>query len=200
MKNLIYVLIFIIIISCTSEKKVYWCGDHPCINDKERKAYFEKNMSVEVKKLNKNDKKKMTDMEKIIEQAKIDEKNRIKDEKNLAKKEKLAQKNKLEEEKELTKQLKLEEKQRKKEEKALAKQLKLEERKKKKEKKALTKKLNIIEKKSSDNDINRVEINKPVKKVKKIEKGETSDFYRIVERIVNENKSKSYPDINNLPE
>ena len=188
MKNLIYVLFFIIIISCTSEKKVYWCGDHPCINDKERKAYFEKNMSVEVKKLNKNDKKKMTDMEKIIEQAKIDEKNRIKDEKNLAKKEKLAQKNKLEEEKELTKQLKLEEKQRKKEEKALAKQLKLEERKKKKEKK------------SSDNDINRVEINKPVKKVKKVKKGETSDFYRIVERIVNENKSKSYPDINNLPE
>ena len=32
--------------SCGSNKDVYWCGDHPCLNNKEKKAYF-KNVIVE---------------------------------------------------------------------------------------------------------------------------------------------------------
>ena len=37
--------------SCTSGKTVYWCGDHPCINNKEKEAYFKKTMIVEVKEI-----------------------------------------------------------------------------------------------------------------------------------------------------
>ena len=28
------------IISCSANKGVYWCGDHSCINKKEKEAYF----------------------------------------------------------------------------------------------------------------------------------------------------------------
>ena len=44
MKNFSLVIIFAIIVGCSSSKGVYWCGDHPCINKKEREAYFKKNM------------------------------------------------------------------------------------------------------------------------------------------------------------
>ena len=55
--------------SCAPNKKVYWCGDHPCINKKEKEAYFKKTMIVEAKEnftLDKKDSK--------IE--KLDEKNK----------------------------------------------------------------------------------------------------------------------------
>ena len=42
MKNLFFLFILFMIISCSSNKVVYWCGDHPCINKKEKKAYFKK--------------------------------------------------------------------------------------------------------------------------------------------------------------
>ena len=42
------------IISCSTNKGVYWCGDHPCINKKEKEAFFEKNMIVEIKDLKKS--------------------------------------------------------------------------------------------------------------------------------------------------
>ena len=32
----------------TGEKRVYICGDHPCINNKEVKDYFDNNISIEV--------------------------------------------------------------------------------------------------------------------------------------------------------
>ena len=41
-------------ISCTNNKGVYWCGDHPCINKEEKEAYFKKTMIVEVKNYNKD--------------------------------------------------------------------------------------------------------------------------------------------------
>ena len=44
------------IVSCANDKSVYWCGDDPCINKKEREAYFKKTMVIEVKKV-KNKKK-----------------------------------------------------------------------------------------------------------------------------------------------
>ena len=51
------VLLFIILLSCTNKKEVYWCGDHACINNKEKKAYFKKTMIVEVRKFSKQNKK-----------------------------------------------------------------------------------------------------------------------------------------------
>ena len=42
MKILLIFFLLITIISCANSKKVFWCGDHPCINNKEKETYFKK--------------------------------------------------------------------------------------------------------------------------------------------------------------
>ncbi len=42
-------ILFIILTSCTSSKRVFICGDHECINKEEAKLFFEQNLSIEVK-------------------------------------------------------------------------------------------------------------------------------------------------------
>ena len=48
-----YFFLFILIVittNCSNKpKQVYWCGDHPCVNKKEREQFFKKNMIVEVR-------------------------------------------------------------------------------------------------------------------------------------------------------
>ena len=117
MKKFFLPFIVLLTISCTSSKGVYWCGDHPCINKKEKEAYFKKSMVVEMKSAKKTDYKSNSEIERLMSQAKEEEKVRIKNEKSLSKQKKL-------EEKKLAKQIKLEEKRRAKEEKKLAKQIK----------------------------------------------------------------------------
>jgi len=42
-------VIFLFLFSCSNKvTQVYICGDHPCVNKKERKEYFDNNISVEV--------------------------------------------------------------------------------------------------------------------------------------------------------
>tara|TARA_Y100000590_G_scaffold169605_1_gene194189 strand:+ start:536 stop:1054 length:519 start_codon:yes stop_codon:yes gene_type:complete len=41
-------LIFFLFVSCTTNNKVYICGDHPCKNKKEVDEYFKNNISMEV--------------------------------------------------------------------------------------------------------------------------------------------------------
>ena len=77
MKNYLYILIFFFILSCSAGKSVYWCGDHPCINKKEKEAYFKKTMIVEVRDIKKKSYKNNSEIEKLLKQAKLDEKNRI---------------------------------------------------------------------------------------------------------------------------
>ena len=45
----LYLFFFIILISCGTSKKTYICGDRACLNKKEFKKYFAKNLIVEVK-------------------------------------------------------------------------------------------------------------------------------------------------------
>ena len=119
---------------------MYWCGDHACINNKEKKAYFEKTLITEIRVLTKQ-KRKKSDFEIIKEKAGLD----LKKEKE----EEFEDKIKVlstEEQKALAKQLRLEEKQRIKEEKALAKQLRLEEKQRIKEEKKLAKQSRLDEK------------------------------------------------------
>ena len=85
MKGIFYLIIFLFIISCSTDRVIYWCGDHPCINKKEREAYFKKTMTVEIKKMNKSASENNSDIEKIIQQTQVKEKRRIKEEKNMAK-------------------------------------------------------------------------------------------------------------------
>ena len=110
MKKLLYLFLLFIIISCSSGKKVYWCGDHPCINGKEKEAYFKKTMTVEIKELDKATDKNKSEVAKIMKQAKVEEKQRIKNEKYLAKQVRLEEKMRIKEEKKLAKQVTLDEK------------------------------------------------------------------------------------------
>ena len=55
MKLILYLSCVVLIYSCSTQKGVYWCGDHPCINKKERESYFKNNMIVEFKELKKKD-------------------------------------------------------------------------------------------------------------------------------------------------
>ena len=57
------------IISCTSNKNVYWCGDHPCINKKEKEEYFKKTMIIEIKDLKNKNYKDDSEINKIMLQA-----------------------------------------------------------------------------------------------------------------------------------
>ena len=204
--NKIYCLfIFLILVNCTNQDRVYWCGDHPCIDKKEREAYFKKTMTVEIKESKMKDLKNNSEMEKIIQQASVNEKKRIKKEKDLAIQAKLEEKRRIKEEKDLVKQLKQEEKRRVKEEKELAKQLKLEEKRKKREKKALSKQAKLNQKsvnKDKKTILKKVETIDVPKNInnKKAITTESKNFNKLVESIINRNAFKPYPEINDIPE
>ena len=182
MKNLIYIfLLFFTIVSCTNNKGVYWCGDHPCINKKEREAYFKKHMIVEIKQLSKNNTKDTSNIEKIIQRTKIEEKRRIKEEKDLAKQARIEEKRRIKEEKDLAKQARIEEKRRIKEEKDLAKKIELDETK-------------IIKKKKRISEQS-VEINIDLEN----STISSNSFKKLVEKITKKNTLRPYPDINDIP-
>jgi len=193
MKNYLFLCIFFLIISCTNNRSVYWCGDHPCINKKEKEAYFKKTMIVEVRELKKDNSKDISEYEKLMKQAQTDEKKRITSEKELAKQVRLEEKRRIKEEKELAKQVRLEEKRRIKEEKELAKQARLD---KKREKDNTWK----SKKKMSKNDVSKTEIKDTATNTDLVNANISSDkFNTLAERIIMKNKSKPYPNINDIP-
>jgi len=56
-------IIFLFLFSCSNKAaQVYICGDHPCVNKKEMKEYFDNNISIEVFTIipDKENKKKFT--------------------------------------------------------------------------------------------------------------------------------------------
>ena len=69
MKTFLYLIILFFLTSCSADKGVYWCGDHSCINKKEKEAYFKKTMIVEIKNLEKKTSKNNSEVEKIIQHA-----------------------------------------------------------------------------------------------------------------------------------
>ena len=56
MRIILILSLLLIVVNCSSGKQVYWCGDHPCANKKEREAYFKKTMTVEIKEMGKKKK------------------------------------------------------------------------------------------------------------------------------------------------
>jgi len=197
MKTLLYLIILFIITSCSTDKDSYWCGDHACINNKEKEAYFKKTMIVEIKNLEKKTSKNNSEIAKILQQVQKGEKKRIK-EKNMAKQAKLEDKRKKMEEKNMAKQAKLEDKRKKKEEKNMAKQAKLEDKRKKKEEKYLTKQIEPDEariiKKEKKTSIQSVNINAGIESPATI----STSFNKLVEKITKKNIFRPYPDINDI--
>ena len=54
MRIILIILLLFLITNCTKPKTVLICGDHACINNSEAEQYFEENLSIEVKIINKN--------------------------------------------------------------------------------------------------------------------------------------------------
>ena len=201
-----FILLFIILLSCTNKNEVYWCGDHACINNKEKKAYFEKTLITEIKDLTKQ-KRKKSDFEIIKEKAGLD----LEKEKE----EEFEDKIKVlstEEQKALVKQLRLEEKQRIKEEKKLTKQSRLDEKKIGNEAKAegdCTKLVKLHEKlkcKMDEKKANKAKSKKDDSKIKleasvinEKDMDSSVEFNELVKKIHKKNLSRSYPDINDIP-
>jgi len=200
MRSLAFLIALLILTSCSTDKEAFWCGDHPCINKKEKEAYFKKTMIVEIKDLEKNKSKNNSEIEKIIEQARKGEKKRLKEEKIMANQAILDAKRKKKEEKYLAKQANLEAKRIKKEKKKLVKQAKLEAKKNEKEKKSLAKQIeieptNIIKKK---NIKSKQSVNIDTGNEKSI--STLTSFNKLLEKIIKRNISRPYPDINDIQE
>ena len=175
MIRVILLLLIFLIISCSNNKSVFWCGDHACINKKEKESYFKKNMTVEIKEINIKNKDNKSKNEKILKQLKKDQKRELNEEKILAK------------------EIKLEEKKKLREEKILAKKIKLDKKKRLKDKKTL------VEKKTTSTSI------EPSSEVKTLSADKTQKvnlsgtFDEIKVKIVEKNLIKRYPNINDIP-
>ena len=189
MKNCFIILIFILLIGCSNNKKVYWCGDHQCINKKEKESYFKKTMIVEIKEIPRSNKNK-SEFEKIKKQALANQKKRINEEKELAKQIRVDEKRRIKEEKELAKQIRVDEKKRIKGKKKMIKQTRLEE--KMKVKKNIFKE-NL--KNQNQDSSQKISIGASAAKIDI----NLSTFKKIKESIYKRNMSKPYPDITNLP-
>jgi hypothetical protein len=59
MKKILLFVIMLVIFGCNKPKTVLICGDHVCINKAEAEQYFEDNLSLEVKIVNKKKKEKI---------------------------------------------------------------------------------------------------------------------------------------------
>lgn len=59
MKKILLFVIMLVIFGCNKPKTVLICGDHVCINKAEAEQYFEDNLSLEVKIVNKKKRKKL---------------------------------------------------------------------------------------------------------------------------------------------
>ena len=174
--------------SSTSNKGVYWCGDHPCINNKEKEAYFKETMIVELKTIDKNNKENFSNLEKITKQAISDEKKRIKKEKELSKQVKIDEKIRLKNEKKLKKQRKKQEKLEMKNEANLENTVELEEKQKKNDNKKIVK-----IPKSTNEEKGELKIDTKYIKI------DATKFKDLLEKISERNKLRPYPNINNIP-
>ena len=59
MKKTFFLILFFLCFICSKTKTVLICGDHICINKDEAEQYFEDNLSLEVRILDKKDKNKI---------------------------------------------------------------------------------------------------------------------------------------------
>lgn len=185
MKFFILLFMLILLSGCSSTQKVYWCGDHPCINNKEKEAYFKKTMTVEVREITQKKDKNITELDKIKKKAGIqDDIYKIK---KISKKDLKNEKQLLKEKKKIAKETILNREKKLKEEKKLAKKIEREKKRKiKKDKKILKKKISKSKK---------IAVNTGLIDVKT----SNDEFNDLLEKIKKRNKTKPFPNINDIP-
>ena len=59
MKKLIFIFVLMLLQSCAKQKTILICGDHVCVNKAEAKQFFEENLTLEVKIVDKKDNKEI---------------------------------------------------------------------------------------------------------------------------------------------
>ena len=59
MKVLFSLIVIIFLTNCSKPRTVYICGDHECVNKAEARQYFEENLTLEIKVLDKRKNKKV---------------------------------------------------------------------------------------------------------------------------------------------
>ncbi len=170
-----FILIFLFIImlsNCAKHKTVMICGDHVCVNNAEAEKYFEENLSLQVKILNKK-----TDEEQDLIELNLKQKSGGQREVNIFQKEKKDTKVKILSNKEINK-------------------IKSEIKKKKKVNKVSKK----ITRKKQNKDIKDLKIKKSVNKnnnnvVDICTKLEKCSIDEISKYLIKQGKKKSFPDI-----
>ena len=184
----------ILLFSCSNNKSVYWCGDHACINKKEKEAFFKKTMIVEKRELNEKNKLSKSEKNKILKQIRLEKKER----KELARQVRLEEKEIFDVDKEQTKQIRLEKKQETNDMYSLENRIKL--RKSYKEQKKLKKQARL-EKKNNSNEKKNITKKKTFNtESASLEQNESfSEFNELVEKITKKNMSRPYPNINDIP-
>ena len=85
MKKILFFIIPIILINCSSQKVQYWCGDHACKNEKERLKYFRETLIVEHKIVKKKDKNLQKSYAEILKDKKYKKVKTKKDKFNIKK-------------------------------------------------------------------------------------------------------------------
>lgn len=74
MKYITALILFIFLSNCNNSKTVLICGDHVCVNKDEAEQYFEENLTLEVKVINKKEKKEIDLIELNLKENKNDNK------------------------------------------------------------------------------------------------------------------------------
>ena len=74
MKYITALILLIFLSNCNNSKTVLICGDHVCVNKDEAEQYFEENLTLEVKVINKKEKKEIDLIELNLKENKNDNK------------------------------------------------------------------------------------------------------------------------------
>ena len=59
MKYILNIVLILFLFSCSKPKTLLICGDHICVNKEEAEQFFEENLTLEVKIIDKKEKKKI---------------------------------------------------------------------------------------------------------------------------------------------
>ncbi len=183
MNKLIFIFSLLILGACSKPKVVLICGDHICVNKSEAEQFFEENLTLEVKLINKN-RKDEVDLVELNLNSDLEQKKQI----NIFKKKETNQNLKVLTNEEIkNKKTIIKEKKRLKE-----KKLKLV----KKNKKKIKKENKVVKKKN----ISSLKTKKAIENKKRDVVDicliiDNCDINQISKYLINEGKNKSFPDI-----